>query len=293
MFSQNKLWSFYDNECDYEFNLKINKNSDMKSELPSYSERNFAIYFLIEGNELIEYNDDSYHIFSGDILMIKPETVIDKQYLSDEVSTIELKFSLGDHSGVLEKMILDTLNRLQFPISIMRVKPNHFISLIKKMETFMALSQENKEIYSLQLFIDIVLNLCHPDIENSYVNELDDKLSLMEKTVQDVMAHIHYNFNKKITTETLAKEFETSRPYLCRKFKELCGKTIGEYLTEVRMEYAQELLTKSHEKIISIAFLVGYDSVSQFNKIFKKNYKMTPSHYRETKKDQHLFVPFS
>lgn len=287
MFSQNKLWSFYDNDCDYEFVLKFERVSRSLIDLQNFCERNYSIYFLIQGNELIEYNDSSYKLKAGDILIIKPETLIHKQYLDSETSYIELKFKIGEYSGVLEKMVLEIVSRFEPLISFIRVSPTHFISLIKKMDTFIKSSQENKEIYSLQLFLDIVLNLSYPDMINEYINDLDDSdddLNLMEKMIQDVMAFINNNFSQKITTQTLASEFEISRPYLCHMFKLYTKMTIGEYLMDIRMAYAQDLLSHTDEKIISIAYLVGYESVSQFNKKFRMKYNMTPSQYRENQK---------
>ena len=283
MFSQNILWTNYDNEYDYEFAIQFGKKAKLKNELISYCERNYSFYFLVQGNELLEFNDVIYKINSGDILLIKQKTSLEKQYLSENINFIELKFNLGKHSGVLEKKIMEAMSNLKASISILRIDSNQFISLVKKIETFMNITHEKKEVYSLQLFLDVVLGITNINTVNKYKNDLSDEISKTEKTIQEVMAYIHYNFSKKITTETLSQDFDMSRPYLCQKFKEYCGTTIGDYLTDIRMTYALELLSSTHEKIISVAYLVGYESVSQFNKTFKKKYDITPSQFRREK----------
>ena len=281
MFSQKIFWSLYDNEYNYEFAVKFGRKTKLEHELISYCERNYSIYFLVQGNELLECNDVIYKINSGDIIFIKQKTQLEKECLSENINFIELNFNIGNKRGILEKKILDVISNLKAPISIMRIDSNRYISLVKKIETFMNIPEEKKEIYSLQLFLDVVLEITSINTVNKYKNDLTGEITKTEKTIQEVTAYIHYNFSKKITTETLSREFDMSRPYLCQKFKEYSGSTIGEYLSEIRMTYALELLSSTHEKIISIAYLVGYESVSQFNKTFKKKYLITPSQFRD------------
>lgn len=279
--SQNNFWSTYDKDCGYTFAITFGEKTNVQNEIISYCECIYSIYFLIEGSEILEINDVIYKINSGDIVLIKQKTNLVKQALSNNVNFIELKFDVCDHGGVLEKLILDVISNINSSISFMRIESNQFISLVKKMEAFMNISKENKENDSIQLFLDVVLRITNT--VNHYTNDLDDEISNAEKIILQVMAYIHYNFNKKITTESLSQEFDMSRPYLCQKFKVYNGRTIVDYLTEVRMTYALELLSTTHEKVISIAYLVGYESVSQFNKTFKKKYHVTPSEFRESK----------
>lgn len=57
--------------------------------------------------------------------------------------------------------------------------------------------------------------------------------------------------------------------------------SIWNYLTEVRLEHAKELLKTTDMKSYEIAFAVGYENPSYFSKIFKKYENMTPNEYRE------------
>ena len=69
--------------------------------------------------------------------------------------------------------------------------------------------------------------------------------------------------------------------YFCRYFKKLVGKTPTEYINDVRIEKAKELLAESDDKIIDIAIACGYDNIGYFIKRFKEQKHMSPSQYRK------------
>jgi len=69
--------------------------------------------------------------------------------------------------------------------------------------------------------------------------------------------------------------------YLCAFFKEKTGKTANQYITEIRMDKAKELLISSDAKIDFIAKSVGYSDGNYFAKIFKKYTGSNPSEFRE------------
>ena len=69
--------------------------------------------------------------------------------------------------------------------------------------------------------------------------------------------------------------------YLSRVFREKRGMTILEYITQVRMEKAKELLRETNDTVASIANATGYVSINTFNRIFKKTNGVSPSIYRK------------
>lgn len=59
------------------------------------------------------------------------------------------------------------------------------------------------------------------------------------------------------------------------------GKTISQYITEIRVQHAKELLRDRSMKLYDVALNTGYKDANYFTKIFKKAYGVTPSEYRE------------
>ncbi|TYP76578.1 response regulator [Paenibacillus methanolicus] len=90
----------------------------------------------------------------------------------------------------------------------------------------------------------------------------------------------HYH-DEHLSISKLAQHTFLTPNYLCRIFKEKTGKTINQYLTEIRMEKAKEHLREGRVKLSDISIRVGYQSANHFAKIFKKMTGMNPSEFRE------------
>lgn len=87
--------------------------------------------------------------------------------------------------------------------------------------------------------------------------------------------------DKNLSVKSLAESVYLTPTYLSGLFKKRTGKTIGQYLTEIRIEYSMKLLMDKQLKLYHIAELVGYEDPNYFAKIFKRHVGMTPSEYRE------------
>lgn len=81
--------------------------------------------------------------------------------------------------------------------------------------------------------------------------------------------------------ETIARNLLLSRSQLHRKIKVLTGMSITNYINHVRIEKSKELLTGTSLTISEISYELGYDNVSYFSKLFKKQTGVSPSSYRE------------
>lgn len=95
-----------------------------------------------------------------------------------------------------------------------------------------------------------------------------------------VFSYINEHFMEKITLEELAKECSLSRTYLSRYFKKLTGQTVFSYIQQTRVQYAAYLLKTSKMSVAEIAVESGFETVSYFNRIFKKNYGISPGKMR-------------
>jgi AraC-like DNA-binding protein len=78
----------------------------------------------------------------------------------------------------------------------------------------------------------------------------------------------------------VAKAADTSANYLSEKFKEAVGINFVRYVARARYEKAAALLGNGDLRVSEIAFAAGFQSLSQFNRVFKKFSGKSPSEYR-------------
>ncbi|NHN33629.1 AraC family transcriptional regulator [Paenibacillus agricola] len=107
---------------------------------------------------------------------------------------------------------------------------------------------------------------------------------LMHKLVERVIFTIQERYMDDISLDAIAESHRLSSYTLSRTFKLMTGINFIDYLTEVRLEKAKELLRDTDWKLHEVAERVGYQP-SYFGRIFKKNVGVTPNRYRESMKE--------
>lgn len=106
------------------------------------------------------------------------------------------------------------------------------------------------------------------------------KLARFSPVIRDVLSYLSTNYTQNITLQELAKRNHISAEHLSRTFKKEVGKTISDFIAELRTKKAAELLKNSKLSVSEIAMYVGYPDSNYFVKVFKKRYGMPPSAYR-------------
>jgi AraC-like DNA-binding protein len=99
--------------------------------------------------------------------------------------------------------------------------------------------------------------------------------------VKKVKERINDNPLETISLDKLSLEFSLHPNYIVRKFKEITGFKLSEYLTKIRLEHSMKHLLSNEENITSIALESGFYDQSHFNKNFKKHLDTTPNHFRK------------
>ena len=98
--------------------------------------------------------------------------------------------------------------------------------------------------------------------------------------VRPAVNYIEANYGKPVTLATVAKAAHLSVSRMAHLFKQQMAMTIIEYLTQVRIERAKELLLTTDQTCTEICFAVGYNNQSYFTRTFKNLVGATPSHFR-------------
>lgn len=119
------------------------------------------------------------------------------------------------------------------------------------------------------------------DAITPYIERLEGRKNLeLKRIVEQVVSKLEENYMNDISLESCSDEVGTNPYSLSKAFKQIVGINFIDYLTQLRMEKAKELLIHSDMKINDIAENVGYRH-SYFNRIFKKQMGVPPSQFRK------------
>lgn len=110
------------------------------------------------------------------------------------------------------------------------------------------------------------------------IRETNNEMTL--RSVQIVLQYMEEHYASDISLDMLANMVELSPNYLSHLFKQTTGSSFVDYLTELRLKKAKELLRELHFTIYEIAEKVGFSSSQYFSRVFKQAEGMTPTTYR-------------
>lgn len=99
--------------------------------------------------------------------------------------------------------------------------------------------------------------------------------------VRRARAYIAGHHEDPLSLEEIAKAMHVSTFYFCKMFKKATGLTFTEYLGRIRVEKAKTLLLNPHLRISEIAYMVGFQSLTHFNRVFRHLTGESPTHFRD------------
>ncbi len=101
--------------------------------------------------------------------------------------------------------------------------------------------------------------------------------------VQKIKDYIDYNYGNELSLDILAGVFDVTGVYISSVFKKTEGINVKDYIKNVRMIKAGEMLKNTDKTIAEISAVVGYDNVRSFQRAFKSMHGMSPNDFRHEK----------
>lgn len=109
------------------------------------------------------------------------------------------------------------------------------------------------------------------------LTNMDSHYSRIAKTLTDIHAH----YDQGLTVEELAERVAMSVSSFHRAFRQVTLSSPTQYIKQVRLNKARDLIVKQNMRVNDAAFAVGYRSISQFSREYKRYFSATPSEHRQ------------
>lgn len=123
-------------------------------------------------------------------------------------------------------------------------------------------------------------------LQNELMSIANHIHSMYYSQSKDIMAiakeYIAEHFDKALTLEDVAEVVNLSPQYFSKIFKERAGCSFIDYLTEMRVARAKELIRSKQKSVKEVCYHVGYKDPNYFSRVFKKYTGISPSDYRQS-----------
>jgi len=196
------------------------------------------------------------------------------------------RFEMGLTDNIVE--LLDSLkvrlfqNRLS-PRNAYAICYELLLSVKKSVDFRADIMNLNLNVLESNLTLDTLIDSVKATIFEALDCIQSSRNNSGKSCINKVKEYLKQNYSSQVTLEEIAVKVSVSKNYLCKIFKQEEGKSVWNYLTEIRIEKAKELLKNSDMKSYEIATMIGYDSMYYFSNIFKKYVGISPMEYRNNK----------
>ena len=184
--------------------------------------------------------------------------------------------------NIYEKYILPLLEKDAFAHIQFNIKKGIGLDINTLMKEIEALEDEKPigyelEEYSLIYKVIRYLYLAYQSSKQSIHTTYDANVQIQ----RNMTSFIHEYFNSKIGLEDIAEAGQVSKSTCIRLFHKYTGKSPIDFLNSYRLQMSAEKLVATSEQITEIAYACGFGQPSYFNRLFLKEYNMTPNQYRK------------
>lgn len=277
----------------YNHNISIGHKTNM---LNCHWHDEIEFILIASGKAVFQIENYSYEVNEGEIIIVGSGE-LHSAYSSDSENNCICK-SIIFNSEMLSSKSSDAIqikfinplinNQLILPHHLTCSTPNEIAvrSFLTDLITTLDSKENNFELmvksYLYMIFSKVMLMVNYKDTNELQNPNGNNKID----NIKYILDYIHINYNKPLTIKELSSELNMSEGHFCRIFKSITFKTPVDYLNYYRTTKAQDMLLNSTKKVLEISMDVGFNNLSYFINIFKKNTGYTPSFFRKKFKNE-------
>lgn len=269
---------------DYHNNKSLNRYGVAchwwNSETTSLHCHNFYEFFIVTSGEAIhEINGEHCKLHKGTLQLIQPK---DSHRIISSESKGCTHINISVTPEKLEKIcsaidisVSELIENAEAVTSLSVNELEHFIKRAERISLLYFNSDEKFRVLICEMIVEAVCIL--------YKNMISSRLDCPE-WFTDILDKIHSPKYCGCSANDVYSLAGFSPPVVIEHFKKYTGKTVVEYLRNIKINKACELLKNTDTPVIEISNILGYASLSHFNRVFKDYSGITPAAYRKSKK---------
>ena len=249
----------------------------------------FEILYIRDG-------EVSYHIGTnditgkkGDLILVSPYVLhygnISGKKLSVSIYVFKPEFLCSSNSDMnIKKYFKPIISGEKSLPNIISTKDKCHSLLVECLNKLDKAEEKRKTAFELAVHNELIrfFSILY---EYDMINQSQNNHAKGEKSIKKAIAYIDANYNSKLTISKLATICSFSESHFMSLFKQYMGVSCVTYINQIRIAKAVELLKSTDLSVLEISEQTGFNSISLFNRTFKKHLGTTPKSYRKLQID--------
>ena len=248
----------------------------------------YEIFYILEGERLFFFNNRNFIAQKGDLILVDTNLIHMTKSVSENDTGHNriILYVTGQKMQDIDAKY-PTLQLVRFfheHYGIYHLTPDQQEQFMNLYYLFKLEHKEKKRNYKQAIELAVTSYFLHLGRELDFQSQQIAFLNNDGKYshVYEIADYLSQNNSQNVTLDTLSSQFFLSKYYICRVFKEVTGYTVSEYINIHRIQRAKRYLEETDYSVSAIAELVGYGSLTHFEKTFKTYMTISPLKYRKT-----------
>ena len=237
----------------------------------------YEIEFIVEGSGTVVLNGQNYRLGAGSLMLLTP---IDFHSLTPDTALeiINISFHESVVKPQLQNIFMNPAEKILLQLN--ERETDIFCRHTELLERELRANDEFSEGECENLLNTILVSIAR------YMRVTDNVAPCAD--VARLQASIRYllkNFTQNISLGEVAAQSGYTPTYYSKIFRELTGRTYVQFLNLLKVNYARMLLSTTELSILETALTSGFDSLSNFARVFKETTGISPALYRKRNKN--------
>ncbi len=256
--------------------IHLQEIGTLTAQKPHTSQReNLASYLfftVIKGMGTLEYCENSYELRTGDCAFLDCRKAYAHR-TSEKLWTLKWVHFYGPNmNGIYEKYA----ERGGQPAFHAR-EPERYLELLRQLHEVAAGNAYIRDMHIYEKLTALLTLL----MEESWNPQSNARGKTQRQNLQNIKDYLDQNYPQKISLDDLAEHFYINKFYLTKIFKEQFGLSITNYLAQVRITHAKQLLRFTNLSVEKIGAECGMSDANYFSRVFKKVEGISPGEFRK------------
>lgn len=266
-----------------------NINGEVKTQIPNLdfyfsnekTQFNTIIYepsicIILQGEKIVDFGSEVYQYNSNEYLISSTHIPAKVKIKKTPYVSFRIKFELEEIYNVIKNINQEKLifkEKSEKGLFFNNIDEKLFEPICRLIKLLNRQEDEIKYLYPL--IIKEILFILIKDESGYFLNKFAMEGTVSNKIIKTI-SDIKDNFNKKLNVKQLARNIDMSESSLYQNFKTITSMSPIQFQKKIRLEEAKLMLLNQNITACEVAFIVGYESPSQFSREYSKMFGMAP-----------------
>ena len=240
-----------------------------------YPRKDYIVHYIIGGRGYLTVNEKDYMVEGNSIFYLAPNKNFNYKPDSDD----PWYYLWVEYSGSAAHAVSAQCG-LTVDSPVTKLKNDVIFHIFGNLLSNLIENPQYPEIFSINALTSALSEIAHQNGTDTVPEDINTDIYSSNPRLNEIVHYINHNYAQPtLSLNSLSKNFHFDPSYLSKIFHRDIGKSLSQYIMDLRLTKAFELLQTTNMMVKEVSIAVGYDDTGFFSKLFKRKFGSSPTSY--------------